>query len=78
MSIIKLLQRVMSQDVSLDTPCKKKIEAAEQMAAKLHTCTYGITSDPLTQFAIVFAALIHDGKLCTLKDTRTQFVVASF
>jgi hypothetical protein len=78
MSIIKLLQRVMSQDVSLDTPCKNKLEAAEQMAAKLHTCTYGITSDPLTQFAIVFAALIHDGKLCTPNDTRTQFVAASF
>ena len=24
--------------------------------------SYGITSDPLTQFAVVFSALIHDGK----------------
>ena len=24
--------------------------------------TYGITSDPLTQFACLFAALIHDGQ----------------
>jgi len=29
-------------------------------AAKLHKTTYGITSDPLTQFACIFAALIHD------------------
>ena len=27
---------------------------------KLHDHTYGITSDPLTQFACVFSALIHD------------------
>ena len=28
--------------------------------SKLHDFTFGITSDPLTQFACVFAALIHD------------------
>ena len=28
--------------------------------ASLHDHTYGITSDPLTQFACVFSALIHD------------------
>jgi Adenylate and Guanylate cyclase catalytic domain len=28
--------------------------------ADLHHFTYGISSDPLTQFAVVFAALIHD------------------
>lgn len=27
---------------------------------KLHDHTYGITSDPLTQFSVVFASLIHD------------------
>ena len=26
----------------------------------LHADTYGITSDPLTQFAVIFSALIHD------------------
>ena len=30
----------------------------------LHDHTYGITSDPLTQFACLFSALIHDG-MCT-------------
>ena len=29
-------------------------------ASTLHDHTYGITSDPLTQFACIFAALIHD------------------
>jgi hypothetical protein len=28
--------------------------------SKIHDHTYGITSDPLTQFACVFSALIHD------------------
>jgi hypothetical protein len=30
------------------------------VASDLHKRTYGITSDPLAHFAIVFAALIHD------------------
>jgi hypothetical protein len=34
----------------------KHIEEAEE----LHDHTYGITSDPLTQFAIIFSSLIHD------------------
>merc|ERR1711933_183637 len=29
-------------------------------AHQLHDHTYGITSDPLTQFACVFSSLIHD------------------
>jgi hypothetical protein len=33
---------------------------AKEYEAKLHDTTYGITSDPLTQFAVVFSALIHD------------------
>jgi len=39
------------QDHKANTIKKKK---------KLHDHTYGITSDPLTQFACVFSALIHD------------------
>lgn len=31
-----------------------------KLASALHDHTYGITSDPLTQFAYVFSALIHD------------------
>ena len=32
----------------------------KKQAASLHDHTYGITSDPLTQFACAFSALIHD------------------
>ena len=48
MSVCKLLSRIVApSDLSLD-------------ASSLHDHTYGITSDPLTQFACVFSALIHD------------------
>ena len=50
MSVIKLMSRIVApadQDIS-------------DNAATLHDHTYGITSDPLTQFACVFSALIHD------------------
>jgi hypothetical protein len=46
-STSKLLSRIVA--------CKE-IEKGEQM----HDHTYGITSDPLTQFAIMFSSLIHD------------------
>jgi len=35
-------------------------ESKKIMASSLHDHTYGITSDPLTQFACAFSALIHD------------------
>jgi class 3 adenylate cyclase len=46
-SVNKLLKRVQEQDHVLDN-------------ADLHHYTHGVTSDPLTQFAVVFSALIHD------------------
>jgi 3'5'-cyclic nucleotide phosphodiesterase len=49
MSVTKLLSRIVAPD--LDTAVD---------AAALHDHTYGITSDPLTQFACVLSALIHD------------------
>ena len=52
MSMIKLLQRVVTPD-DID-------EEGERSTQDGHT--YGIiASDPLTQFAVVFSALIHDG-----------------
>jgi 3'5'-cyclic nucleotide phosphodiesterase len=55
MSVNKLLSRIVAP----------KIEAGlcpdlNQQAAFLHDHTCGITSDPLTQFAVVLSALIHD------------------
>mmetsp|Transcript_20743 Transcript_20743/g.59114 ORF Transcript_20743/g.59114 Transcript_20743/m.59114 type:complete len:657 (-) Transcript_20743:76-2046(-) len=46
-SVNKLLKRVKEQDDVDNT-------------FDLHHYTHGITSDPLTQFAIIFSALIHD------------------
>jgi hypothetical protein len=51
MSTVKLLQRVATRDV------KKKDISNEK---DYHDYTYGISTDSLTKFAIVFSALIHD------------------
>lgn len=51
MSVVKLLSRIVSPKIDATT---------DVTAAVLHDHTYGITSDPLTQFACVFSALIHD------------------
>lgn len=52
MSVVKLLSRIVAPDI---TP------GSEELAQKdLHDHTFGITSDPLTQFGVVLAALIHD------------------
>jgi class 3 adenylate cyclase len=54
MSIIKLLERVVTPD-EIDYDGE-----STEIASDAHKYTYGITSDPLTQFAVVFCALIHD------------------
>jgi hypothetical protein len=47
-----LLSRIVAQTVTEgDT---------DDEAATLHDHTFGITSDPLTQFACAFGALLHD------------------
>ena len=49
MSVLKLLSRIIApSDLKNDTD------------KTLHDHTYGITSDPMTQFAVVLSALIHD------------------
>ena len=53
MSVVKLLSRI----VATDNP---GMNDKEGTLSTLHDHTYGITSDPLTQFACVWAALIHD------------------
>ena len=51
MSSCKLLSRIVSPDIDA---------AANDEARVLHDHTYGITSDPLTQFSVILSALIHD------------------
>lgn len=54
MAMVKLLQRVVSpNDIDYEG-------RSDEVASDAHKYTYGITSDPLTQFAVVFCALIHD------------------
>jgi 3'5'-cyclic nucleotide phosphodiesterase len=53
MSVMKLMSRIAQPS------CMDEISDREA-AATLHDHTYGITSDPLTQFACAFSALIHD------------------
>jgi hypothetical protein len=57
MSVTKLLARVVTPETIDYKDMSYKIKAA---SSDLHEYTYGITSDPLTQFAVAFAALIHD------------------
>ena len=54
MSTNKLLKRIVAPDIAME-----KAKSSE-IASELHNYTHGINSDPLTIFAIVFSALIHD------------------
>lgn len=54
MSVIKLMSRIG------EAPSHLADLESKQSAASLHDHTYGITSDPLTQFACAFSALIHE------------------
>jgi hypothetical protein len=54
LSVVKLLSRIVAPS---DIRCDNE---GNVHALTLHDHTYGITSDPLTQFACVFSALIHD------------------
>lgn len=51
MSVVKLLSRIVAPNIHIED---------DDIEAALHDKTYGITSDPLTQFAVVLSALIHD------------------
>ncbi|KAL3911038.1 MAG: hypothetical protein SGARI_001837, partial [Bacillariaceae sp.] len=53
MSVVKLLSRIVAPETELHG------NGSNEFAA-LHDHTYGITSDPLTQFSVILSALIHD------------------
>ena len=57
MSVTKLLSRIVAPSDVLD---EYRDRANKDLVSTLHDHTYGITSDPLTQFACAFSALIHD------------------
>jgi hypothetical protein len=47
--------RIVAPDAVLDLA-----SSGHQLVKNMHDHTFGITSDPLTQFAVVLSALIHD------------------
>ena len=58
MAVTKYMKRIVAPtDLELN---ERDENNADRKAEALHDHTYGITSDPLTRFACVFAALIHD------------------
>jgi len=59
MSVSKLLARIVAPELD-DKVTSKSKKSTKILASALHDHTYGITSDPLTQFSCVFSALIHD------------------
>ena len=77
MSVSKLLSRIIAPDSVLSAEDGDEDEVIKQ----LHEHTYGITSDPMTQFAAVVAALIHDvdhtgvpnAQVCWVKSYRSLF-----
>ena len=57
MSVVKLMSRIVAPSDIME---KRGHRKKSNEAATLHDHTYGITSDPLTQFACALSALIHD------------------
>uniref|UniRef100_A0A7S3P5D0 Phosphodiesterase n=1 Tax=Amphora coffeiformis TaxID=265554 RepID=A0A7S3P5D0_9STRA len=49
MSVVKLINRIVAPDLG-----------DKHTAKSVHDHTYGITSDPLTSFSVILAALLHD------------------
>jgi hypothetical protein len=59
LSANKLIKRIISPD-DVNYKMDDRGENGDTIASDLHYSTFGISSDPLTQFAVVFAALVHD------------------
>lgn len=53
MSVVKLLSRIVA-------PSEVDVADDSRGSTSLHDGSFGITSDPITQFTCIFAALIHD------------------
>ena len=58
MSAKKLMSRIVAPPKELEG--MDDMDEEHKVAAMLHDSTFGITSDPVTQFACAFSALIHD------------------
>jgi 3'5'-cyclic nucleotide phosphodiesterase/Adenylate and Guanylate cyclase catalytic domain len=70
MSVNKLLSRIVqpSPDVVVNEEISSGVEK-KKSASEMHCFSYGITSDPLTHFACLFSALIHDADHCGVPNS---------
>lgn len=66
MSVVKLLSRIVAPTDEMD---------GENIASSMHDHTYGITSDPLTQFACVLSALIHDADHPGVPNAQVRYTL---
>ncbi|CAB9506819.1 Receptor-type guanylate cyclase gcy [Seminavis robusta] len=60
MSVQKMLSRIINPKEVLLKRNQGAMDDDSNLDSELHDHTFGITSDPLTQFACAFSALIHD------------------
>jgi hypothetical protein len=60
MAVDKFLSRIETPDLMMDQATTGDIIDAHRLASQIHDFSHGITSDPTTVLAIVFAALVHD------------------
>jgi 3'5'-cyclic nucleotide phosphodiesterase/Adenylate and Guanylate cyclase catalytic domain len=61
MSVNKLLGRIVAPDAVVEAVAEGDQDRKhDNLEAAMHDHTYGITSDPLTQFAVILSGLIHD------------------
>jgi hypothetical protein len=68
MSVVKLMSRIVAPS-AVDMEDVENLKGRDR-ANVLHDNTYGITSDPLTQFACVLSALIHDVEHSGVPNTQ--------
>jgi hypothetical protein len=75
MSVSKLLSRIVAPDDVLQGD-----DEHEKLAANLHDHTYGITSDPLTQFSVVLVSLGSHGEYshCSFRFRLSPTLVSSY
>ena len=68
MSVVKLLSRIVAPQQMDDA--SETFQDEKELQSTLHDHTYGITSDPLTQFSCVLSALIHDVDHCGVPNAQ--------
>jgi len=70
MSVVKLMSRIVAPTENEMTTEELARQQSNDIESVLHDHTYGITSDPLTQFACLFSALIHDADHTGVPNTQ--------